>query len=288
VTVIKVSKGSIAEVWDEIDNARHYARFARDFSMYRQTSADLVAVLAPEPDATIVDLACGTGATTEEILAGLGPSGRVIAFDGSAPMLAESKKSIDDARVTWVHARAEQIDRVIELPVDAVVCNAAFWQMDVPATIAAIRRLLRPGGRLIFNVTAMCLRADSDVPAPLRTRPSFGEVVRAIAVLHHGWVPPAVGGEFLLPSVRSLKEDLHAAGFSVEVHEASYQQTRAEAREWLSIPIFTEYHLPGMDYKQRMEVVYRAMDHLDHPDSVPPSWVIFSATAVESVRQEGR
>jgi SAM-dependent methyltransferase len=84
--------------WDESENARRYAAFARQYPIYRQTSEDLVALARPSGGATVVDLACGTGITTEAILAALGPDGRVIGVDGSAGMLAMAASSIPDSR----------------------------------------------------------------------------------------------------------------------------------------------------------------------------------------------
>jgi ubiquinone/menaquinone biosynthesis C-methylase UbiE len=81
-------------------------------------------------DAAVLDLACGTGATTREILATLGSDGRVTAVDNSAAMLRVAAKSTADPRVTWIHARAESVGQHAIQPVGAVICNSAIWQTD--------------------------------------------------------------------------------------------------------------------------------------------------------------
>ena len=53
--------------------------------------------------------------------------------------------------------------------VDAVVCNSAIWQTDVQASAAAVRRVLRPGGRFVFNLAAAMLadHVNAGQPDPL-------------------------------------------------------------------------------------------------------------------------
>jgi len=77
--------------WDDAGNARRYAEFARRYPMYRLTSEHLVGLAVLAPDARVVDLCCGTGVTTEAVLAVLGARGSVAAVDGAAAMLAEAR-----------------------------------------------------------------------------------------------------------------------------------------------------------------------------------------------------
>lgn len=150
--------------WSSGENARRYADFARTHPTYRDTSRDLVDLARPAADATVVDLACGTGATTEAVLSVLDERGRVIAVDASPAMLAMARSSVRDDRVRWLHSPAE---RLAVGPVDVVVCNSAIWQTDIRLTVAAVRRALRPGGRLA--TTAGSHRpavAGNDCPRP--------------------------------------------------------------------------------------------------------------------------
>src|SRR5882757_10046035 len=81
-----------------------------------------MAACGPDADIWGEDLACGTGITSREILAALGPGGPVTGADQSAAMLAVAARAITDSRITWVEAAAENIDRRVTGPVDAVVC----------------------------------------------------------------------------------------------------------------------------------------------------------------------
>jgi ubiquinone/menaquinone biosynthesis C-methylase UbiE len=140
------------DIWGEDDNPRRYDAYAREYSADRETSRDLIALALPladagVADAAVLDLACGTGATTREILAVLGPHGRVTGVDKSAAMLRMAASSTTDTRAIWIQARAESVDQHVTEPVDALICNSAIWQTDFAATAMAVRAVMKAGGR---------------------------------------------------------------------------------------------------------------------------------------------
>ncbi len=120
------AEASAPDSWGQDDNARRYDAFTREYTIYQETSRDLIALATPRADSAVLDLACGTGATTREILAVLGPDGTVIGVDKSAAMLAAAASSVADPRVTWIHGLAETIGRHLTTPVDAAICNSAI------------------------------------------------------------------------------------------------------------------------------------------------------------------
>lgn len=214
--------GPDADIWGEDDNARLYDAFARRHPIYQDTSRDLIALARLPADAAVLDLACGTGITSREILAALGPDGTVTGADRSAAMLAVAARAITDPAITWVQAAAENIDRRMTRPVDAVVCNAAIWQTDLAATAAAVGNLLAAGGRFVFNTGAGYLGQQKD--------PNFGDgqpspvaIMRDIAARDHGWRPPestaprdqaAPPGRRPRPTRESIRRCLDSAGLT--------------------------------------------------------------------------
>jgi SAM-dependent methyltransferase len=269
--------------WGEDDNARRYDEYAREYPTYRETSADLIALALPSADAgvAVLDLACGTGATTREILAVLGPAGTVTGADKSAAMLNVAAGSTSDPRVTWIQASAESIDQHVPAPVDAVVCNSAIWQTDVAATVMAVRAVTRAGGRFAFNVPIGFLD-DRDSDGPLERYPALLDEMRVIAERDYGWVPdkttPGRAGQPL--TRESICGSLAAAGFDVEqVTEVSYQDSPESQRAWLSIPIFTSDRLAGLPYEDRMRVLDKAYEHLGPGQTEQGHWAVFAARA---------
>jgi SAM-dependent methyltransferase len=282
-----------ADIWGEDDNARRYDAYARRYPNYRETSRDLVARALPSADAgvadaAVLDLACGTGATTREILAVLGPRGRVTGVDQSAAMLGVAASSIADPRVSFIQARAESVDQHVTTTVDAILCNSAIWQTDLAATAMAARAVLKVGGRFAFNVPVDFL-GDGASGRPGDRYPSVLSEMQAIAEQDYGWAGPAVGRARKLLTRESIARSLEAAGFDVElVTEISYRNSAAAARAWLSVPIFTRDRLSGLSYADRMRVLDKAYERLGPGQSERGQWVVFVWRASGSGRRGQR
>jgi trans-aconitate 2-methyltransferase len=95
-------------------------------------------------DETVLDAGCGSGRTTEIVIAEV-PKGKVVAVDGSQSMVEEVRKVLrpqDEAIVSDLTALE------LERPVDAVFSTAVFhWIADHELLFGRIRAALRDGGR---------------------------------------------------------------------------------------------------------------------------------------------
>ena len=102
------------------------------------------------PEATVLDIACGTGATTRVAKARVGSGGSVTGLDRNAGMLAVARTRAPDIR--WIDGRAEGLpfaDQVF----DAVLCQFGLMFFDDPsAALSEMRRVLRPDGRIAISV----------------------------------------------------------------------------------------------------------------------------------------
>ena len=262
--------------WADERTAAAYGEFCRKHRMYRDTSRDLVRLAEiGGGDHAVVDLACGTGQTTEAVLGALGPGGVVHAVDSSPAMLRVAQSAIDDPRVVWHQHRAEGLADVVA-GADRVVCNSAIWQTDLPVTFAAVYATLRPGGRFVCNIGRQFLIlpfTEEELHPPAA---SLHDLVQAIAILEHGHVPsPGVRGRAL--TVDSVVEQLRHAGFDVlDTPELRYEDTLERQRDWLRIPIFTERTYPDLTVEQRHAAVDAAYERAS---DVPwtSRWIAFVA-----------
>lgn len=120
--------------------------------------------LAPQPGERILDIGCGTGRLTAELVSVLG-EGTVVAVDRSEAMLREASAQAADppgphglaersgggrqpVRVCFVRADGASLPFVDAF--DAVLSTATFhWILDHDQLFASIYRALAPGGRLV-------------------------------------------------------------------------------------------------------------------------------------------
>ncbi|MBW3589958.1 MAG: methyltransferase domain-containing protein [Actinobacteria bacterium] len=268
--------------WNDLKNAEIYDAFARKHRMYRDTSRDLVELARMQPGNTAVDLACGTGVTTEVILERLDDTGRVIALDASKAMLQIAQSRVLDTRVQWMNADGSEV-AVNVTDSDAIICNSAIWQTDMEPTLVACAKALRPGGRLVFNIGRNFLMMPL-APEELRpTKPTLFHLIQAVAVLDYGYAPPhpamsrrprKARGPLTPDSVQSM---ISHAGLVVDsTHENEYDNPAEAQFDWISVPVFADNVLPGMPYEQQREVIGKAYDRFDK-ETVKSRWLAFVA-----------
>lgn len=108
---------------------------------------------------TVVDVGCGTGATSELIAGKVGENGHIIAVDilESVLELAKQKLSNLQTPVDFLRGRAEELaDLLREFAgeIDAVVIGNAVHNFEDKAKVfRGIGRLLKPGRLMAFNLT---------------------------------------------------------------------------------------------------------------------------------------
>jgi ubiquinone/menaquinone biosynthesis C-methylase UbiE len=113
--------------------------------------AELVSRLGIARGSTVVDLGAGTGTLLKELSLAVGPAGRVIAEDIHADFLDRAREHVKTAGLDNVDfVLGTEVDP--KLPAgaaDVVVVLDAYHHFDYPERmLAAIKRTLRPGGRL--------------------------------------------------------------------------------------------------------------------------------------------
>ncbi|MDF2233841.1 class I SAM-dependent methyltransferase [Albimonas sp. CAU 1670] len=107
--------------------------------------------LAPGPGLDWIEVGCGTGALTREILARFDPRS-VFALDASADFIAHARAASPDPRARFAAGDAQSPPfeaGAADLAVSALAIN---FVPDRAAALAQMARALRPGGRLAFYV----------------------------------------------------------------------------------------------------------------------------------------
>ena len=127
-----------------------YARggFARRLHFFQPILARHV-----RPGDSWVDLGCGSGVLTKELLA-LGAS--VVAVDGSPRMLAHAREQMSSeyaGQVNWIHSDVQSVDALKNGAFDGVLCSSVVEYLDRPdALLKEVARILGPGGVLVISL----------------------------------------------------------------------------------------------------------------------------------------
>lgn len=187
--------------------------------MDRQLSvvgAAALAALDARTGESIVDIGCGCGATTLDLAAAVGESGRVVGLDISAPMIDLAARRL--AERGFPHATALLGDAQIATPadvggpVDAVFSRFGVMFFDDPvAAFVNIRALTKAPARMVF----VCWQEA-------RKNRIFGDLGRELAVLFPGLPAPEphAAGPMAFADAERLRSILLTAGWSyIEIAE---------------------------------------------------------------------
>jgi SAM-dependent methyltransferase len=161
------------------------------------------------PGQRVVDLGCGSGRTTLQLAARVGPGGEAVGVDISAGMLARGREraaQLGAGNVEFVHADI-QVHDFGEARFDAAYSRfGVMFFTDPVAAFANVRRALRPGGTLSFA----CWQSVFDNEWMLIPGVAVAEVT--------GSLPPMPGpeepGPFSLADPARVRAVLAAAGFA--------------------------------------------------------------------------
>jgi ubiquinone/menaquinone biosynthesis C-methylase UbiE len=100
----------------------------------------------------VLDVACGTGVVARRAAAAVGPAGRAVGLDFNEVMLTTARASDSDGAVEWRQGDAQELP-FDDGSFDAVSCqHGVMFFPDRAKALREMRRVLRPGGRVVVSV----------------------------------------------------------------------------------------------------------------------------------------
>ena len=241
--------------WDDPRTARAYERFCRRHSRYRVANAALVAHARLSHGQQVLDVAAGTGRTTEVALPLVGESGSVVCVEPAEAMRAVGERRLRDARVTWTNALPESG------AFDRVLCGAAIWQLaPLESAFERLSSLVGRGGALLFNIPASYL-LEADPPGG----GADPFLLDLLALVQRS--TERVAADDAAPPPRSASEiDRLLALLDLRVERWSFtvRLSQIAYRDWLKIPPVSEGFLGGLapdERDRRLDDAYRRADH---------------------------
>ena len=147
-------------------------------------SGDLLEAADLKQGEHVLDVACGTGLIARLAAGRVGPGGGVTGIDLSPDMIevARSIDVADGAPIRW------HVGDAAALPFndddyDVILCQMGLMFMeDRPAALAEMRRVLRPGGRIVINTPGAMQPVLQIMEQALaqHINPQLGGFVRAV------------------------------------------------------------------------------------------------------------
>lgn len=199
---------TVAALFDELapayDRLTRVVSFGRDGRWRRA----VVAATAVAPGDAVIDVATGTGRLATALAERVGPFGRVVAIDLSPAMVERGAASARDlVQLEFV------VGDAMALPSDdgrfdaATIAFGLAGLPDMVAALAELRRVVRPGGRVVCLERAM--------PTPAWWGRTYRSAVRRLAPLA-GRVSGRPEAYRLLSAVRDRVPDAAAIGAAME------------------------------------------------------------------------
>ena len=135
--------------WREIEDER-IARYEEMF-VWQEGHKALLAPAALEPGLNVMDLGAGPGFFAGGLAELVGPRGSVAGVDINARFVADANaRHADNPAVTFHHVEDHRLP-FAEDTFDRVICkNVLEYVPDLDGTLTEIRRVLKPGGKVIF------------------------------------------------------------------------------------------------------------------------------------------
>jgi ubiquinone/menaquinone biosynthesis C-methylase UbiE len=120
---------------------------------YRDFLARFLAIAAAAPGECVLDVATGTAFLPPQIAATVGAQGRIVGLDITPAMLVQAAQRL--AALGWTERTPLVCGSALAMPLadasfDLVLCALGTHHMKVPLLAAEMRRVVRPGGRIVL------------------------------------------------------------------------------------------------------------------------------------------
>lgn len=246
----KISKIKTA-IRDNFDaSPTHYQAFEQDHGFFRKLNEALIARMRLKPGAQVLDVGCGTGASSKHIAEAV-PQSRVWGLDISKAMLRQARADVGASdRITFVQGDAAALTSYFDFPFDAVIYSASIFLIpDYEQSLRQARGLLKRKGSV--GLTFMDGLYDVE-----------GNNVLALAD------ESAAEGVSLKRAVRLAELRAVFSGLFPNSQECNedFSLPRTVLQRFFSIPAMSAGLFPRTQYDHRLRKIERLFDHLPNAD----------------------
>jgi len=155
--------------WSKKFDWKNYARLYNNYvkkknNYYTKSAKILIESSHIEETDLIIDLGCGTGVLTKELLKKF-PKIRIIAIDISKEILKYYKnnfgKEIKSGQIRVIHGNAEEINKYLKEKVDIVFIPSSLWDMNLELLFKSLSKVIKPKTKIIANLPSLIINKKS-------------------------------------------------------------------------------------------------------------------------------
>jgi ubiquinone/menaquinone biosynthesis C-methylase UbiE len=229
-----------------------YRSFEERYGFFRSLNEALLSSMLLPHAADVLDVGCGTGASSLQILEAL-PNATVWGLDNSPAMLETARSTIGvSERLTFVQGDAARLSDYFDFPFDAIIYSASIFLIpDYQQSLRQAHDLLKQAGSVgltfmdgVYDLGGNNLLALADQEA------NTGVNLRKPVKLEEFQL---FFGE-VFGRQRAWHED--------------FQLSEALLREFFSIPAMSAGLFPRIPYEERVKKVARLFDHMPRSQSL--------------------
>lgn len=201
-------KKKLIKTWNEIA-PRYHKRWAKYKAGPFQSTTKLVLAAQLRQGQRVLDLACGTGIVSNEILSKIGHSGHLVGVDSSISAINIAKRWLNrNSNVDFIIADVENLH--FNEKFDAVTCQyALFFFPDAYQVLQNIKQCLKKGGSLAIAVHG----ARDSVPY-------FSSIIDVATKFIPDYFPPGAPDLDRFGTKSSLRKAVRDAGFTnIKINE---------------------------------------------------------------------
>lgn len=227
------------------DSPCQYDEFEKRYGFFKKLNETLLARMYFPENPDILDVGCGTGASSGQILETVRTS-RVWGLDISPAMLEKARATLGESdRLRFVEGDAARLTDHFDFRFDGIIYSASMFLVpDYQESLRQARDLLKPGGSVgltfidgVYDTRGRNMFAVADQEA------GVGVTLKKPVKL------PEFHNFFkkVFPLERSWNVDLRPEGQLL--------------RDFYSVPAMSSGLFPGLEYPERVKRVNRLIDH---------------------------
>lgn len=234
-----------------------YDDFESRHGFFRNLNAILLETMDRENPRNILDVGCGTGASSIQLLQAC-PQARVCGLDNSPAMLEKARmKCCSNDRIDFIEGDASALGSCLRGRFDTIIYSASIFLIpDFRESLRQACSLLEPGGKIgitfmdgVYGETGNNLLVEADQQLGLGV--SLKKPVS-------------------LPDLEAFIKSILG---SIKVVEHNFDLPRDVVKDFFSIPAMSAGLFPAFDYQERLNRVSALFANMS-TDNVIFRWVV--------------